>query len=259
MYFDYLKFLLNSKNEHSLHSPFLFDFYTKVVKIKYNPIEFEQIEGLRKRLLNDKREIEITDFGAGSKSISTNKRNLRKISKIASKSAKSQHLAQLFYRIIQYFGYKSIIDLGTSLGLTTSYQALATSGGKVISFEGCPNIAQIAQSNFHELDLKNIELVIGNIDQTLLEKVEKVKQIDFAFFDANHRIEPTLRYFEICLTKVHEDSCFVFDDIYWSDEMREAWAKIKNHPSVTLTIDLFWVGIVFFRKKQPKQHYILRM
>lgn len=256
MYFDYYKFLIKSKNEYSLHSPFLFDFYTKVVKDKKPNSAFEAIEILRKKLLKDDSKIEVIDFGAGSKN---KKGNLKKIKEIASNSAKKPRIARFLFKIIRYFDYKTIIDLGTSLGLTTAYQALAADDGRIVSFEGCPNIAQIAKENFEELNLKNIELIVGNIDETLLEKVQNLNEIDFAFFDANHRCEPTIRYFEICLAKAHENSCFVFDDIYWSDEMKAAWQAIKNHPSVMISIDFFWIGLVFFRKKQPKQHFVLRI
>ena len=105
---------------------------------------------------------------------------------------------------------------------------------------------------------ENIEIIVGNIDKTLSEKLNQTAQLDFVFFDANHRYEPTIRYFEQCLAKAHDESCFVFDDIYWSEEMRQAWQTIQNHESVTVSIDLFWVGIVFFRKKQPKQHFVLK-
>ncbi len=101
-------------------------------------------------------------------------------------------------------------------------------------------------------------IVTGNIDQTLAAHVPALESIDLVFFDANHRYEPTLRYFETCLPKTHNDSLFVFDDIHWSAEMERAWAEIKAHPAVTVTIDLFWVGLVFFRREQPKQDFVLR-
>ncbi|RYF62388.1 MAG: SAM-dependent methyltransferase, partial [Cytophagaceae bacterium] len=89
-------------------------------------------------------------------------------------------------------------------------------------------------------------------------QIASLNPVDFVFFDANHRYEPTVRYFEICLTNIHNDTVFVFDDIHWSDEMEQAWAYIKVHPSVSVTVDLFWVGLVFFRREQPKQDFILR-
>ena len=252
---DYIKYLLKAKNEHSLHSPFLFEFYTKVLKDKTIYPAYNSIETLRKQLLKDQRKIKITDFGAGSK---LNNENTRKIKDIARRSQKRPKLAKLFFRIIQFNTYKNIIDLGTSLGLTTSYLAINNIDSKVITFEGCPETAKIAQENFEKLSLKNIKIIVGNIDETLPKELENTKTIDFAFFDANHRFEPTMSYFNQCLTKINDNSCFIFDDIYWSNEMKQAWKEIKNHSSVSISIDLFWVGIVFFRKKQPKQEFVLK-
>lgn len=255
MIYDYIKYLLKAKDEYSIHSPFLFEFYTKVVNDKSNSAYFQEIEDLRKQLLQDERIIQITDFGAGSK---LNLANNRKIKDIAKNSQKSPKLGQFLYRIIQFYKYENILDLGTSLGLTTGYLSLQGFDNQTISFEGCPETAKIAQENFDKLSLKNIEAVVGNIDETLPEKLKEISRLDFVFFDANHRFEPTIRYFEQCLTKAHEGSCFVFDDIYWSDEMKQAWQYIKNHSSVTVSLDFFWLGIVFFHKKQVKQDFILK-
>lgn len=254
MIFDYIKYLLKAKNEHSLHSPFLFEFYTKTLKDKKAYSFYKEVESLRKALCKDNRIIEVTDFGAGSK---LNTDTQRLIKDIAKNSQKSPKLAQLLFRIIQFYDHKTIIDLGTSLGLTTAYLA-KNADSKIFTFEGCLKTAEIAEGNFKKLELTNIEIIVGNIDETLPEKLQEIKQIDFAFFDANHRFEPTIKYFELCLTKINDNSCFIFDDIYWSDEMKEAWKYIKNHSSTVISIDLFWIGIVFFRKKQPKQNFVLK-
>lgn len=255
MILDYIKYFLNAKDEHSLHSPFVFNFYTKILKDKSFYKEYTDIETLRKQLLNDNRIVNINDFGAGAK---TNKSIQRKVSDIARKSLKKPSLAQFFYRIIKNYQYSTILDLGTSLGLTTAYLGKANQETSLKSFEGCEETAKIAQENFDKLSLNYIEIITGNIDETLPRELQKIQKLDFVFFDANHRYEPTIRYFEHCLRKAHEDSCFIFDDIYWSEEMKRAWTTIQNHESVRVSIDLFWVGIVFFRKKQPKQHFTLK-
>src|SRR5690606_35219993 len=124
-------------------------------------------------------------------------------------------------------------------GITTLYEAVAAPTAKIITFEGCPQTAAVAERNFRKLNRQNIEIVTGNIDETLPERLKEVSSIDFVFFDANHRYEPTVRYFETCLSKAHNDTCFIFDDIHWSDEMEQAWETIRAHPSVTVSIDLF--------------------
>ncbi|TDE17403.1 O-methyltransferase [Dyadobacter psychrotolerans] len=253
----YFKYLIRSGNEHAIHSPFLFDLYTKVISVRKdeNP-DYIDLKALRKVLLKSNEPIEILDLGAGSR---VNKSNLRKIKTIAKNAEKPEKFAKLFNRLIQRFQPKTIVELGTSLGLTTLYMARAKADARIISFEGCPQTAGVARKNFNLSAAENIEVVVGNIDQTLPEQLKKLSTtIDFAYFDANHRYEPTVRYFEDCLPYASNDSVFIFDDIYWSDEMTKAWEQIKLHPQVTLTVDLFWIGLVFFRNEQPKEHFTLR-
>lgn len=248
--------MLKAQDEYSLHSPFLFEFYTKVLQPSTpNLANHAAIENLRKQLSQDERLIAITDFGAGSKLNLSTKRTVKDIVKNSQKTPK---LGQFLHRIIDFYGYKNIIDLGTSLGLTTAYLSNQNADNQIVSFEGCPETAKIAQQNFDKLALKNVEIIMGNIDETLPKKMQEISNLDFVFFDANHRYEPTIRYFEECLIKSNENSCFVFDDIYWSAEMKQAWQSIKNHPSVTVSLDVFWVGIVFFHQKQAKQDFVLK-
>ncbi len=250
-----LSYLFTAQNQHGLHSPFVYDLYSKTIRKDNSEPVFESISGVRAAMFGSRRSIQITDFGAGSK---VNQATVRDVRDIARHSEKPPRLGRLFYRLIQRFEHQTIFDLGTSLGLTTLYLASANDNGRVVTFEGCPQTAAIASANFEQLKLKNVEMIIGNIDETLPQQVANCEAIDFAFFDANHRYEPTIRYFETCLEKAHEGSLFVFDDIHWSHEMEAAWQVIKAHPSVMVTIDLLWVGLVFFRKTQPKQDFTLR-
>ena len=202
----FFQFLLASKNEHCLHSPFVFEIYTKVIAPKTNFPVFLEIEKLRKKLLKDHSIIEIADFGAGSKIYKTNQREIRQIAKSAEKAPK---FGKLLFRLIQHFKPKTIFDLGTSLGITTLYESRAYEQSKVFTFEGCPATAAIAKENFEALSCENIEIIVGNLDKTLKTKLNEIDRLDFAFFDANHRYTPTILYFEMCLEKAHENSVFV--------------------------------------------------
>jgi predicted O-methyltransferase YrrM len=252
----YLRFWLRSGNAHGLHSPFVFGLYTSVVQHTGPYKAYAAVEARRQQLLNSTASISVTDLGAGSH---TGAGQQRRIADIARAAAKPRHLAQLLFRLVNYLRPATILELGTSLGLTTSYLAAADSRHRVVTFEGCPNVAAMARETFVTLGLGNIEVVEGNIDDTLAPTLAALPApIDFVFFDGNHRYEPTLRYFELCLAHRAEESVFVFDDIHWSAEMERAWEAIKAHPEVMLTVDLFYIGLVFFRKNQPKQHFWLR-
>ncbi len=251
---SYFKFLFYSGNEHSIHSPFVFDVYTRAIRSRQNFYAYTGIEAMRTKMLRCTDTITVTDFGTG-----TQKNASRTINEIAAKSLKNPRLGQLLFRLVHYFQPLQIIDLGTSLGITTMYLASAKTTAKVTSFEGCAHISSYAQANFKKKGLKNIELVVGNIDSTLKPTLNNISQVDFVFFDANHTYDATLMYFQLCLQKATTESVFVFDDIHWSPAMEAAWQAIKAHEQVTLSIDLFHVGIIFLRTNQPKQHFILRI
>ena len=251
---DYLLYRLRAIKLHGVHSPFIFDLYSSVIRHDGFFAAYKRVEDLRTELLQDQRSLHVTDYGAGPRS---GDQHTRKIKDIARTSAKPAKYGQLLFRLVNRFQPAVIFDLGTSLGITTSYLAEARQQAQVYTFEGCPNIAQEAQKSFQKLGLKNISMVQGNLDNTLLAQLQTVTKLDFVFFDGNHRYAPTIRYFDACLTKHHERSVFVMDDIYLSEEMKQAWQEIKKHPQVRQTVDLYFIGLVFFRSTQPKEDFTL--
>ena len=254
----YLQYYFTASNGkgHGVHSPFVFEFITKVMNDKRHFYAYDKIEDLRTDLLLDRRMLTIQDFGAGS---NVSKSNERKVKDIARSALKPRKFGQLMFRMVDLYHLNTILELGTSLGITTSYLASGNALGKVYTFEGAHQIANIAKENFRELELGNIELIEGNFDETLPNQLERIKTIDLAFVDGNHRKQPTINYFEQLLKKVDKNSILIFDDIHWSEEMEEAWKYIQQHSSVTLTIDLFFIGIVFFRKEHKvQQHFSIR-
>jgi predicted O-methyltransferase YrrM len=153
---------------------------------------------------------------------------------------------------------KNIIELGTCLGITTSYLAKSTPSAEILTIEGCPETAAVAYQNFTALNLSNVELQVGNFNELLPKAIANAAELDFVYVDGNHTKQATLNYFNWCLPKIHENSLLIFDDIYWSEGMKEAWEEIKNHPDVTVTIDLFWIGLVYFKKGQAKEHFKIK-
>ena len=253
--FSLFKYRVESGDAHTIHSPFVFQLYTQVICKRLHLAAYEAIELQRRKWQANKTEITITDFGAGSAVSSARKRN---ISSIAKHTLKPARFGQLLHRLVLHFEPETILELGTSLGITTAYLASGNKKADVITFEGCPQVSALARQTFRNLHLNNITQVQGNMDTTLPATLANLPKIDLAFFDGNHRLEPTLRYFTQCLEKAHEDSVFIIDDINWSPEMKQAWQQIKNHPRVRVTIDLHFIGLVFFRTQQPKQHFVLK-
>ncbi|GAA4208824.1 hypothetical protein GCM10022289_33260 [Pedobacter jeongneungensis] len=252
---DYLKHRLTAKSRHGTHSPFVYKLADEVIYDFTDKSEYKNIEEQRKKLFNDDSIITVTDLGAGSH---LNKNRTKKVSQIAKNALKSPRLAKLIYRLAKNTKPKSAIELGTCLGITTAYLAKTNPETEIITIEGCPQTAEVAKKNFEALNLDNIELHIGNFDLILPDIIAKQPSLDFVYIDGNHRKDATLNYFKWCLPKVNENSLLIFDDIYWSEGMKEAWTEIKNHPDVSVTVDLFWIGLVYFKKGQVKEHFKLK-
>jgi len=250
---SFARYVIKGKSKYYIHSPFVFSFINNVLHDKRAFYCYEEIEELRKKLKHSHEIISVEDFGAGA----AMKKRERLVRDIVLTAVKPGKYGQLLFRIASAFNAHEILELGTSLGLTTLYLSSANDNSKVITLEGSSAIAAIAMRRFNEMDRKNIQLVEGRFEETLPKALEQTTKLDLVYFDGNHRLQPTLHYFEQCLAKSHNDSIFVFDDIYWSKEMAEAWKRIKSHEAVTLTIDLFQLGIVFFRKEMQKEHFVL--
>ena len=254
-YLQYYRHAANAKG-HGVHSPFMFHFIKFIKNKKEKLPQYAPIENLRKALLQNRTFIAVEDFGAGSAVLKTNE---RRVDRMAASSLKPRRFAQLLYRMVAHYQPKTIVELGTSFGITTAYLASAHPMASVYTLEGSTNVAGIAVHHFEELSLKNIKLIPGDFARTLPPLLAALPQVDFAFVDGNHRKVPTLQYFEMLLQKATPESIFVFDDIHWSEEMEAAWHQIKQHDLVTLSIDLFFIGIVFFRNDfKEKMHYSIR-
>lgn len=252
--FAYIKFLIKSTNQHGVHSPFVFDLITNCFYDKANYKDYVKLVNYRKQLLRNNQSITITDLGTGSRIAKT---NIRRIASIARHSGTTLKRAKLLYRLSKYFQYNSVLELGTSLGIATHALQLGSPNAKITSIEGCPNVSAFAKTNFKENKFDIIDAITGEFSDIL--KNLTPKPYDLIFFDGNHNKEATLQYFERVLPMAHNESMFIFDDIYWSKEMTEAWESIKKHPKVKVTIDTFYWGIVFFRKEQNKEHFTIRV
>lgn len=245
----YLKFLFQGTNKYNIHSPMVHELIENILDNSIKYYSFIEIEQVRSLLLKQNDSIELKDLGAGSKSI---KSSTIMINILTKKVQSRPEKAQILFRIVSFFQKKNILEIGTSLGLTTAYLSNANKNGKVTTIEGDPKVSRLAQKNFNTLKLKNIELINQPFDQIIPQLLKN--KFDLIFFDGNHSKEATLRYFYWLAEQADEDSIFIFDDIYWSIDMKQAWEEIYNFDKVMLSLDIFSLGIVFFKKNREKEH-----
>jgi predicted O-methyltransferase YrrM len=238
-------------DEHSLHAPFVFDLYQTVIKDKTSQVSLDPVLNLRKSLLRSHRQIKVTDFGAGSAKSPT-----RSISGMAKKSHQPK-VSRWLFNLCHKYKPKTVLELGTNLGLSTMSMAAGAENAKIVTIEGCPETGKAAKQHFSAINIRHIELITGKIEDVLPEVLSHLESIDLLFLDANHRYQPTMRYFNQCLPYLHSLSMVVIDDIHHSSEMERAWHEIKQLPRTRLTADLFIAGMVFFDPQLTRAHYTL--
>lgn len=241
------------RNGHSVHSPFAYKLCEEVFYNNNHFYTFDDLKKVRAELLINSTELLIDDLGAGSKTFTSNK---RKVNDIARKGISTVKQSEIFYKLINFLNCNTIIELGTSIGLNTLYLSNANKTGKIISVEGSKSLSDFAIKLAKEKEANNIEFINSNFNIALPELLTKINTIDLLYVDGNHTYEATLKYFRLALKKKHNNSVFIFDDIYWSPEMTKAWEEIQQHPTVSLSIDTFNFGLIFFREEiKEKVHF----
>lgn len=252
----YLNYRLTAHTEHDVHSPFVYNFYQDLIANAPMFEDFIALEQIRKQLQQNQTTITITDLGAGSKKLNS---NIRSISDIVQHGIARKKQAEFLYRLVKRFSPKNIIELGTSVGLTSLYLAKAHAASTLYTIEGCPELSTFSKKQFEQQHVNNITSITGNFNEELPKLLSSLESVDLVYFDGNHAYEPTMAYFKMALEKKHAGTILIFDDIYWSAGMEKAWTEIHTHPEVRLSMDFFQFGIVFFRTEQKnKEHFVLK-
>ena len=256
-FIKYLKYYLFSKHKkgHGIHSPFLFNLIQNVFNKNIIDTNLQKVFKLHDQYKKSKELIEFNEIGAGSSYKTTKKQT---IGLIVKRSSINKKYGKLIYDLVQYFDCKDILELGTSVGISTLYIAQAAKKSKFTTIEGVSEKIEIARKITGGCNHKQINFVCEDFDKILSSVLHKFDKFDFVFFDGNHTKQSTINYFKICLDKIHNETVFVFDDIHWSKEMEEAWNYIKKHEKVRLSVDLFRMGLIFFKKELSYEHYVIK-
>lgn len=253
----FLRHVVRAKSKYHIHSPFVYSFYNNVLQNGHVYAQYRVVNKQRKELETVSRFIKRKDLGAHCKDAFRDQRFVR-VSDIARHSAVSRKKGELFFRLVKWLNPTTILELGTSLGISAMYFSLASPDSMVLTIEGCIDSANIARENFEKSGLKNIQVITGEFGEKLSVVLNQIPSPDIVFFDGNHRKEPTLAYFEQCLQHINPGTVFIFDDIHWSAGMVEAWNVICQHHQVKVSIDLFHLGIVFFKDELSKEDFVMR-
>ncbi len=247
---QFLLFYWGAVTKYQLHSPVVFEVAKALLLDKRWYYAFGDVEAVRKKMLQSDLPLNLTDFGAGH---ATGPKSLRQVVR---RSASNRWQGRRLFRLANWRQPDSLLELGTSVGLGTLYLALAARKARFITLEGCADCADLARGNLAALGLQQVQVRTGEFDTTLAPALAELMPLDLVYLDGNHRRAPTLAYFEQCLAAAHARTLFVFDDVYWSKEMTEAWMEIQNHPRVTATVDFFDLSLAFINPDfREKQHF----
>jgi predicted O-methyltransferase YrrM len=253
----YLRYILLSRHGrgHGIHSPFIYDLVSRVFQNRIDQPLVNKIEQIREKMKSDRRSILVNDLGSKSDQPKT---NLRKVSDIVRHSPVTSKYGNLLSNMAAEFGKPLIIELGTSLGISTLYMAASCEEANVITIEGCKEIAALARQNIVEAGLNNINILEGSFDEILAAFPCYNIKPGLIFIDGNHRKEAVIKYFNLLSEISGNNTVFIIDNINYSRGMAEAWNELKLHKNVSVSIDIFRMGILFFRAGINHNNYVIR-
>ncbi len=255
--YEFLKYQLFAKSVKTIHPPFAYDLIQHLKNHDIPTEDKKTIFSVKRKAANNNNIIEHTDMGANANG-KDYIRTFKKVADIAAKSSISHKYGKLLYHLVNYFKPGNILEMGTSLGISTLYLSLANKKSSVISIEGCAETAHVAQSYLRKAGASNVKIYGGGFDLLLPQVLQEMPSVDLIFFDGHHKYKPTMEYYRQSKPYTHDSTVFIFDDIHWSKEMHKAWRHIIHDKDVTLSLDFFQLGIVFFKKGISKQNLIIR-
>ncbi len=257
----YLQWYISSRNRHGVHSPFMYNLLDQCLYARQDRSIFKEIEAERSRLQQNRSILSYQDPGAGScsnKSLNRSKQTTRSVREIARRSLQPAKYGMLLYRLARYFNCNNILEMGTSLGITTAYLSKAAPEGNISTMEGADAIADLAREVFNNLNCSNVTMYRGKFAETLPQAAREHAPWDLIFLDGDHNGEAVLNYFSFLVKHISKNGVLIVDDIRWSPSMWEAWSDIRKHPEVRVTVDLFFMGLVFFNPSLSHEHFSIR-
>lgn len=240
---------LRYRKGFGVHSPFVFSLITKVIEEKCQYYRFFDIEVMRKKLLFNNTNVIYHDKQNQGKLKS------RSVSQIVRREAIKPKHGKLLFRLANYFKSESILQIGSGAGLSTLYLTSYSHNLKCIVLENMAELADIARMATDGEAINKIDIRVGEYRKTLPKAIEEMGNLDLVFFNTQYEQQDNQWLFYECMKHADNETIFVFNGIKDNRKMRELWGEIKSSPNVTVTLDLYSIGIVLFNKKLYKRDY----
>jgi len=244
---DFIWHRFASKTRHGVHSPFVYSLIDQCI-YRSRPKPERRFVTFFERLKQDATPLKGMDYGK-------NEETIVPVSVYAKQSAMPNFQVALMHRLVHYLKPASVLELGSNLGKSLAMMAAENPECELIGVEGNSSVAAYANQNLRALQLGNAKVVCSTFDAFL--ENDKLS-FDMIFLDGDHHYEPTMRYFNAIKHRLNGGGAIVLHDLYYSDGMKRAWAEIKKDRNVTITIDLFFFGLVWLGKNQAKENFSIK-
>lgn len=252
---QYLQYCWRALGRHGVHSPFVYVLADQVLPHKQSAAG-TAIDALRTKLLHDTTPITIQDHGAGYAADGKRARKLR-VCDVARSSARRRRSGLLLLRLCQHLQPQAVLELGTNLGFSALYQCAGLPATtRFITVEGSHSLAVLARQHLAQLGHTQVQVWHTTFEAALAS--HELGRLDYVLLDGHHTYDASLHYFGAVLPRLNPGAVFILDDIYWSPGMALAWRQLCAHPAVSLSIDIYEMGLLFVGRPQARQHFVLR-
>lgn len=115
----------------------------------------------------------------------------------------------------------------------------------MVTIEGDRNLVPLAKQTLQALFGKDgPKIALGRFSDTLPNVLDDLSEIDLVLFDGDHSYRATMEYFHQISPNLSAEAIIIVDDIHWSEGMLQAWTEMQKDKSISLSIDLFHLGIL---------------
>ncbi|MDD2435944.1 MAG: SAM-dependent methyltransferase [Massilibacteroides sp.] len=216
---------------HGVHSPFVFNFITKVIDERAAYYCLKDIELTRKKFFYENEPF--------------HKWEIR------------PKYGALLMRISNYLKPQNLLLIGSDLSFSALYSSSYASTTRCVVLEEKTEIAAFSRSVIEKHRAKNILLKEGVYQKTVSEVLEHTDKLDFVYFGYPNDSALDIPVFECILPHLHEHSVLILRGIRKTKDRKEFWNRLCARPEVSVTIDVYELGIAFFNHKIHKKNYIV--
>ncbi len=234
----FLRFWNGAKSIDSVDSPLVYQLCLDIQSAHDAKTQFKKIEDKRAQLLMDNTLINVQSLGSQSK---VNRSEIRSIRQIALSSVSPRNKCELLYGLVKTTKAKTVLELGTSLAISTAYVAAVDRVDYIKSVEDSSKIHSYNENLAHN---SKINMIQSDFQSYIENELNNKAKYDCIVLDGRHDEIATISYVNQLINLLNPNGIIIVDDIYWSNGLMNAWKTLRNDYRYNLKIDLFYYGVL---------------